>query len=81
MPRRLRIAEKFASYRRDVIPNNAPPVQIEECRRAFFAGAVALYGLMMAGLSSAPGVTQDDMSFMADVDAELRAFPKSVTSR
>jgi hypothetical protein len=56
-------------------------VQIEEFRRAFFAGAVALYLLVMAGLSSNPGVTPEDMSFMADVDAELTAFLKSVTSR
>ena len=79
--RRCRIAEKFSSYRRDVIPSDAPPVQIEECRRAFFAGAVSLYSIVMAGLSPSPGVTDDDMSFMEDIDAELKAFPKSVTNR
>ena len=81
MPRLCRIAENFLTYRSEVIPQDAPPVQIEECRRAFFAGAVALYLLVLAGLSPNPGVTPEDMSFMADVDAELTACLKSVTSR
>jgi len=81
MPRLCRIAENFLTYRSEVIPQDSLPAQIEEFRRAFFAGAVALYLLVMAGLSSNPGVTPGDLSFMADVDAELTAFLKSVTSR
>jgi hypothetical protein len=32
------VAESFATYRAQVIPPGAPDVQVEECRRAFYAG-------------------------------------------
>jgi|HubBroStandDraft_2_1064218.scaffolds.fasta_scaffold41036_4 hypothetical protein len=35
------IAQAFDSYRTEVIPLEAGAMQIQECRRAFFGGAVA----------------------------------------
>lgn len=32
------VAESFAGYQADVIPADAPRIQVEECRRAFYAG-------------------------------------------
>jgi hypothetical protein len=37
----------WQSYDAAIIPKAAPPVQHEECRRAFYAGAVAAYNLVM----------------------------------
>lgn len=36
------IAAQFERYRADVIPAAAPAVQVEECRRAFYAGSYAM---------------------------------------
>lgn len=44
--KRLLMAEIFDDYRRNVIPADAKAVQITECKRAFYAGAVAVIGLM-----------------------------------
>ncbi len=32
------VAESFATYRRKVLPPDAPPIQVVECQRAFYAG-------------------------------------------
>lgn len=32
------VAESFATYRARVLPPDAPPIQVEECQRAFYAG-------------------------------------------
>jgi hypothetical protein len=36
------VAESFATYRSAVIPPGAPESQVEECRRAFYAGSYFL---------------------------------------
>ena len=33
------VAHSFETYRQQVIPQDAPSVQVEECRRAFYAGS------------------------------------------
>lgn len=48
---RQRLAEQWDSYSREVLPKNASTVQRWECRRAFYAGAGVLMGLVMYGLS------------------------------
>lgn len=80
---RRTLADGFASYRRDVIPNDAPPVQVEECRRAFFAGG--WYALQtMVGLEEAvQGVSREEGDKMIDeamdaLVAEAEAFARSV---
>jgi hypothetical protein len=35
------VAQMFASYRQAVLPLSAPPLQIDDCRKAFFAGVAA----------------------------------------
>lgn len=41
---------EWKSYDRAVVPAAAPPVQREECRRAFYAGAVAMHKLVFAAI-------------------------------
>jgi len=52
------VADGFASYWRSVVPAGAPDVQVQECRRAFYAGAWAMYCALVihtADLSDADG--------------------------
>ena len=41
------IGEGWASYQAEVVPSNAPAVQREEYKRAFYAGAQAMFTAVM----------------------------------
>lgn len=76
--RRNLIANGWRSYAEHVLPANAPPVQIQETRRAFYAGA----GLLFEALTNAVGpddVSEDaGMEIMRGVDDEIRQFLRGV---
>lgn len=42
-----RVFTEWQSYNEAIVPAAAPPLQREECRRAFYAGAWALYWLVL----------------------------------
>jgi hypothetical protein len=71
--------ERFELYRALVIPTNAPAVQVDECRRAFIAGAVEVYRFMMDASTFAAGIepTDEDMKMMQALDDELRALAEN----
>ena len=51
------IRKLWASYERDILtPAGAPPIQVQECRRAFYAGArgllAAIDGILEAALAA-----------------------------
>lgn len=54
-------------------PNPHPSVE-RELKRAFFAGALALQGLMMSKLSPDAEPTQKDVDFMTELESELHDF-------
>lgn len=78
MPDEQRIQQHWVEYAERVIPKNAPTVQIVECRRAFFAGAVAFHSAMLNGLSQGDDITSADEAMMLELDAELRQFNQDV---
>jgi hypothetical protein len=55
--------------------------KVLESRRAFYAGAQALFGRMMRATGDSPAdaePTEEEMDFMRRIDAELRAFVADV---
>ena len=65
------------SYRVRVVPANAPEIQVQECRRAFYAGATALLGEM---LSIPDGLTEEqEMEELMKIRQELSSFADLVT--
>lgn len=78
MPRQLRIREEFNSYRKSVIPADAPSIQIKECRRAFYAGAQALLGRIMESLDPDKEATENDVLMMNEITVELSEFAVAV---
>jgi hypothetical protein len=40
------IFDKWAGFEAIVIPQDAPPIQTQEMRRAFYAGAASMLGLL-----------------------------------
>jgi hypothetical protein len=72
MRRRL-ILEGWNEYRR-MIPAAAPPVQIEETRRAFYAGAQTLLTSLVMILDPGTEATPDDLLRMKGISDELEQF-------
>lgn len=69
-----RIAQAWESYRRDVVPATASAVQVQECRRAFYAGAQGLLTALLTALDPATEPTERDLRLMDDVHTELLLF-------
>jgi hypothetical protein len=75
-PRRNRVREMWQTYQRTVLPANAPPVYVQECRKAFYAGASVVFGLH---LSMADSMSDEEaMTMLADLTEELEEFPRLV---
>ena len=76
-PLETRIASQWDSYRRDVVPARAPLIQLQETRRAFYAGAWAALQLLAA-------VSSDDVSedagaaYIESLHQECRDFVASM---
>lgn len=70
----------WESYLREVISPAAGPNQISETRRAFYAGAAAVFGLIVA-LSDDAVPMESGFAVMDQIDAELEAFLAEVTSQ
>jgi len=64
----------WMSYRAMVLDPKAPPLQLEECRIAFFAGAQHLFGSVMTVLDPGEEPTDADMKRMSLINVELEKF-------
>jgi hypothetical protein len=60
---------------------DAPKVQLEEMRNAFFAGAQHLFSSIMTILEPDAEPTEKDLERMDLIDKELRAFINDFTIR
>lgn len=70
--------EQWETYQSAVIPPEAPPVQLKESRRAFYAGAQALLGVVLNMLSPGLDVADEDVAKMTELDLELREFVEQI---
>ena len=57
---------------------DAHPVQVQEMRRAFYAGGQALLGLIMSNLDPGEEPTDADLARMDQLEAELMQFGRDV---
>ena len=67
----------FAGFSMMVIPKDAPQIQIQEMRMAFFAGAQHLFASIMAVMDSDRDPTERDLHRMSLIHQELEAFSKN----
>lgn len=72
------IADLFNDYRRKVIPHNAPAIQVQECKRAFYMGAHALFYAVQELISDDEDITEQDEIVLEDIAQELENFIQSV---
>lgn len=78
MSKRPTVRSTWNEYRRMVLPATAPAIQLQECRRAFYAGAEMLMVAIMAGLDPGPGATPSDLDYLTELHQELLAFAQEV---
>jgi len=72
---------EWEDYRRNVIPADAPEVQLVECRRAFYAGAVSLMRTVMTAIGPEAEPTDEDVWRMQEIMDELRSYMKEYERR
>lgn len=71
---RGKLAELWESYAARVLPQNASAIQVQECRRAFYAGAGALLAAIASVLGPGDEPTEDDLRAITAIQVELNAF-------
>ena len=64
----------WEGFRLLVINKDAPQIQIDEMRAAFFAGAQHLFASIMCFLEAGEEPTEQDMHRMSFIQHELSAF-------
>ena len=69
-----RLKAEWMSYKRTVVPQYANAYQVEECRRAFYAGAAAIHDVIMKMLEPGAEATEADVRKMGELYEELTAF-------
>lgn len=72
------IQDLWESYRQQVVPHDAPLVQVQETKRAFFAGVNGLFGAIIGILDEGSEATERDLLVMAAIHRELEAFNAAV---
>ncbi len=76
---KYRVQALWNSYRTEVIPAEAGQIQVQECRRAFYAGVESALNRLAGEMSD--GNTLDDPNderAIREVQAELRDFSADV---
>jgi len=75
---RLLILEGWNSYRREVMPKDCGPVQLEETRRGFYAGASHLFFVLQTVLDSDAEPTAGDLLQMQAIQDELEGYVRDL---
>jgi hypothetical protein len=68
------IEAKWLEYSKVAIPPDAGRVQVDETRRAFFAGAFVLFNAITAELDPGTEATEDDIRWLDEINAELTTW-------
>ena len=66
----------WVGYRLAAMSPDAPPIQLEECKLAFFAGAQHLLTSIMTIMDPGAEPTEADLNKMRLIDAELQKFAR-----
>lgn len=72
------IKNAWRDYAERVVPTGAPPIQMQETKRAFYAGAIALWSTIIKSLDADSEPTDADMERMSAINDELQEFVDSL---
>ena len=71
---RRALADEWKEYATRIMPKGAGQTQHVETRRAFYAGAAAMFGLMTGGLDADKEPTDLDVAYVESLNQELKQF-------
>lgn len=75
----ISVAEMWTGYFRQVVPPDAGSVQIEESRRAFYAGAAFMYDAATRGIGD-PSVSEDEADdYLEKIGLEFCDYADSIS--
>lgn len=77
-PKRMLMAEQWDQFARGVLHPNAPAIQRQEMRRAFYAGAQSILFRVIQSFAPESEPTEADLQIMQDVHEELQAFGQAI---
>lgn len=77
---RRALSDEWDSYAKDVLPKGAPMVQRVETRRAFYAGAGAMFSCVAGGLDADHEPTDLDVAYMESLHQELIQFSRDIAT-
>jgi hypothetical protein len=72
------VNEQWNDFSKKVLSPECSDVQRIEMRRAFFAGAVALWSIFFKGLSEGEDVQPEDLKKMSDLQAEFDHYAEQL---
>lgn len=75
---RCSLAQEWDQFARNILPPNASEVQRVETRRAFYAGAATMFGLMTGGLDADHEPTDLDVAYVESLNQEIAAFSRDL---
>jgi hypothetical protein len=76
--KRQLMAEQWDQFARAILPPGVGPVQRQEMRRAFYAGAESILFRVIQAFAPETEPTAADMQIMSDLVQELRDFADQV---
>lgn len=79
MARRM-LGDAWAEYREKLIPPEAGAVQVEETRRAFYAGAIQVFHGIHNGLSGGDDIGPEDEELIRGIATELDEYVASLVA-
>lgn len=74
------IEQLWLGYRQHVIPADAPQAQFDECSKAFYAGAMALFYRLLQDLCPGSEPTAKDLKLLDEIQREFVDYNASVLS-
>lgn len=72
------VAESWGTYRKGVVPADAPPIQVEECRRAFYAGVYFLLLNCLYNIGDESTSEEEGEAELAKLKRECELFARDV---
>jgi hypothetical protein len=75
---RRSLSDEWAEFFRQCVPKGAPPLQLRETRRAWYAGASSLFALMEGGFDVDHEPTDLDVAYLESINQELAAFARDL---
>lgn len=75
------VAEMWHNYQSKVIPVTAPPIQIQECRRAFYSAIEGYYNVTVFGIGDPMNSEAAGEQYLRDIREELLEFGRKVQRR